>query len=137
NDAIGDYSEPYAVPLGAGASTDAQFIVFDSSLVGIAPLAASDPMFVTYRAQLERAFALAARRPNTFFMNHHPVLAFAANPARPGAAVAYIVASSRFGFMTMERDGARWRMLAHDVHGRPMLSCTLFERKASCEAIAP
>ena len=39
----------------------------------------------SYRAQFERAFALAARRPNTFFMNHHPVLAFAPNPAKPDA----------------------------------------------------
>ena len=45
----------------------------------------TDPMHVRYRAQLERAFALAARRPNTFFMNHHPILAFAPNPARPDA----------------------------------------------------
>ena len=39
NDAIGDYSEPYAVPFGAGGDT--QFIVFDSSFVGVAPLAPS------------------------------------------------------------------------------------------------
>ena len=44
-------------------------------------------MYVTYRAQFERAFALGARRPNTFFMNHHPVLAFAPNPAQAGIAL--------------------------------------------------
>ena len=85
DDATGDYSEPYAVPLSTAVATDTQFIVFDSSLVGIAPLAASDPMYRTYRAQFERAFALAARRPNNFFMLHHPVLAFAANPRNPEA----------------------------------------------------
>ena len=85
DDAIGDYSEPYAVPLGAAAGADTQFIVFDSSLVGVAPLAPSSAMFRTYRAELERAFALAARRPQAFFMNHHPVLAFAPNPADPAS----------------------------------------------------
>ena len=54
DDAIGDYSEPYAVPLGSGRDADTQFIVFDSSLVGVAPLPADDPMHVRYRAQFER-----------------------------------------------------------------------------------
>jgi hypothetical protein len=209
DDAVGDYSEPYAVPLGSAAAADTQFVVFDSSLVGVAPLPASDPMHIAYRAQLERAFALSARRPNTFFMNHHPVLAFAPNPAQPnapfpgngalqsvlgslqptvlfppsvqallaghvhlfevvsfstpqpaqfvsgnggdwidtplpsplpagttpmpGAVIASLVATNRYGFMTMERDGARWRMVAHDVRGAPMISCTLFLRRATCE----
>ncbi len=51
----------------------------------------------------------------------------------PGAVVASIVATNRFGFMTMERDGARWRMVAHDARGAPMTTCTLFERRASCD----
>ncbi len=209
DDAIGDYSEPYAVPLGSGAAADTQFIVFDSSLVGVLPLTSSDPMFVTYRGQFERAFALAARRPNTFFMNHHPVLAFAPNPAKPdtpfrsnealqsvlaslqptvlfppnvqallaghvhlfqvvsfstgqpaqfvsgnggdivdtplplplpagtppapGAVVAGTVATNRFGFMTIERAAAGWRMIAHDARGAPMTSCALFQRRATCD----
>jgi hypothetical protein len=213
DDSTGDYSEPYAVPFGSGPDVDMQFIVFDSSLVGVAPLAASDPMFIRYRAEFEAAFALAARRPNTFFMNHHPILAFAPNPTKPlspypgngslqsvvaalqpvalfppnvqallsghvhlfevvtfatpqppqfvagnggdwvdtplpiplppgttpapGAVVAGIVASNRFGFMTIERDGARWRMVAHDVRGAPMTTCTLSERRATCDPIAP
>ncbi len=207
NDATGDYSEPYAVPLGA--ATDTQFIVFDSSLVGVAPLPPSDPMRMKYRDQLERAFALGARVPNTIFMNHHPILAFAPNPAKPdapypgngalqsvldalhptvlfppnvqavfsghvhlfqvvsfstpqpaqfvsgnggdwvdtplrlplpagttpapGAVVANLVATNRFGFMTMERAGAAWRMVAHDARGAPMIACTLFERRATCD----
>ena len=221
NDAIGDYSEPYAVPLvpalgsvvlGSHTDADTQFIVFDSSLVGVAPLPADDPMHVKYRGQLERAFALSARRPNAFFMNHHPILAFAPNPAKPdapfpgngalqsvlqalqptvlfppsvqallaghvhlfevvsfstpqpaqfvsgnggdwidtplpsplpagttpmpGAVIASLVATNRFGFMTMERDGARWRMVAHDARGAPMISCTLLERRATCDSAA-
>ena len=62
DDSVGDYSEPYAVPLGSGPGADTQFIVFDSSVVGVLPLAASDPTYVTYRAQLERyASALPGR----------------------------------------------------------------------------
>ncbi len=204
DDPIGDFSEPYAVPLGA----DAQFIVFDSSRVGIAPLAPESAMHVTYRAQFERAFALGARRPNTFFMSHHPVLAFAPNPGKPeapypgnaglqsvlqtiepvalfppdvkalisghvhlfemvsfstpqpaqfvsgfggdwvdsklplplaasltpapGAIVSAIVATNRFGFMTMQRDGPRWTMTARDIDGKPMTTCALNERRAEC-----
>ena len=82
DDALADYSEPYAVPFRSGA-VDTQFIVFDSSAVGIAPLAPSDPVYRTYHAQFERAFTLAARRPGSFFVNHHPVLAFASNEAKP------------------------------------------------------
>jgi hypothetical protein len=55
----------------------------------------------------------------------------------PGAAVAHIVAIDRFGFMTIERDGPRWRVVAHDVRGTATASCTLFERKATCTPAAP
>ena len=206
DDAIGDFSEPYAVPFGA--SGDTQFIVFDSSRVGVTPLQPASAMHATYRAQYQRAFALGARRPNTFFMNHHPVLAFASNPSKPespypgnaglqsvlqtlepvalfppdvkaliaghfhvfeavsfstphpaqfvsgnggdwvdsplplplaadvapapGAVVSGIVATNRFGFMTMQRDGARWTIVARDVAGKPMTTCTLQERRAEC-----
>jgi hypothetical protein len=71
------------VPLGTGRAADTQFVVFDSSAVGLAPLAPTDPMYRSYHAQFDQAFALAARRPNNFFVLHHPVLAFAANPAQP------------------------------------------------------
>ena len=213
DDASGDYSEPYAVPLGSAADADTQLVVFDSSRVGVAPLPASDPMHVRYRGQLERAFALSARRPHTFFMNHHPILAFAPNPARPdapfpgngalqsvlgslqptvlfppgvkallaghvhlfevvsfstpqpaqfvsgnggdwvdtplplplpagttpmpGAVIASLVATNRYGFMTMERDGVLWRMVAHDARGAPMISCTLSGRRAACDPVPP
>ena len=206
NDAIGDFSEPYAVPLGTDADT--QFIVFDSSRVGLTPLPVDSAMYQNYRAELERAFALGARRANTFFISHHPVLAFAPNPSKPdapypgnaglqsvlqslepvalfppdvkallsghvhlfevvsfstphpaqivsgfggdwvdtrlplplpatltpapSAVVAAIVATNQFGFMTMQRDGARWTMSARDVTGKPMTTCVLNERRADC-----
>jgi len=210
NDAIGDYSAPYAVPLGSGADADTQFIVFDSSRVGTSRLPAGTPMYETYRAQFERAFALVARRQNGFFLSHHPVLGFAPNPAKPlaplpqnralqsvlealwptvlfppnvqallaghvhlfeavgfatpqpaqlisgnagawldaplpahlpagtspapGAVSASLVSTNRFGFMTLDRDGAKWQIVARDVHAVPMLSCTLFERRLNCDS---
>jgi hypothetical protein len=36
--------------------------------------------------------------------------------------------------MTMDRDGARWRVVAHDARGAPLFVCTLVERQASCAA---
>jgi hypothetical protein len=45
-----------------------------------------------------------------------------------------IVATNRFGFMTMERDGARWRIAAHDARGAALYRCTLEGRQASCAA---
>jgi len=212
DDSVGDYSEPYAVPLGSGRDADTQFIVFDSSVVGVLPLSASDPMYIRYRAQFERAFALAARTPNAFFLDHHPILAFAPNPAQPnapfpgngslqsvlaplypttlfppsvkallsghvhlfemvsystpqpaqfvsgnggdwtdrpltdplpagvvpapGTAISSIAATNRFGFMTMERDGARWLVFAKDARGTALYRCTLEGRQASCAAAA-
>ena len=78
DDAIGDFSEPYAVPIAPGT----QFLVFDSSKVGVDPLPASDPMYRTYTAHMQEAFALANRRAgvHSLFINHHPILAFAPNP---------------------------------------------------------
>jgi hypothetical protein len=75
NDNVGDYSEPYAVPV----TRDTQFIIFDSSKVGIAPLATSDPMYLTYSLQMQQAFALGRNVAHNFFTNHHPVLGFAPN----------------------------------------------------------
>lgn len=83
DDEVGDFSEPYAVPLGSSADT--HLVVFDSSRVGIAPLPADSALYKIYHGQFVRAFALGARRSNTFFMAHHPVLAFAPNPSQPEA----------------------------------------------------
>jgi hypothetical protein len=57
-----------------------------------------------------------------------------AQPA-PGAVVAELVATTRFGFMTMEREGAGWSMRAWDANGAPLTSCTLGGRKAVCSSI--
>jgi hypothetical protein len=58
NDHIGDFSDPYAIPL----APDAQFIVFDSSRVGAAPLAVTDPMYKTYIAQMRELRSWRRRR---------------------------------------------------------------------------
>ena len=83
DDALGDYSEPYAVPIGNGE----RVVVFDSSNAGNGPIAVDGVAYRTYRAQIQRLFAAQASAPaaSAFFAVHHPPLAFAANPARPGA----------------------------------------------------
>ncbi len=210
DDAIGVYSEPYAVPLGASAG-GTQFVVFDSSQVGLAPLKPYDPMYTAYHAQFEKAFALAARSPRNIFVNHHPILGFASNPAKPqspwpgngalqsvlvqiapaalfppeiqatfaghnhlfeavsfssphpaqvivgnsgdwvddafpmpfpaglmpapGAKVDMITSTNRFGYMTMEPDGARWRMTVRDVRGVPMSGCMLTGKRIDCAPV--
>lgn len=209
DDSIGDFSEPYVVPLDATGATEV--IVFDSSLVGVTPLPSTERMYRNYHAQLTRVFARTARTPQTFFINHHPVLGFAANPGNPqspfpgnaglqsvlqnlqptvlfppnveallaghnhvfqvvsfstgqppqfvsgnggdwvdqpfpvpfppnarpapGAVVAELVSSNRFGFMTMDRTGPGWTITAWDVHGTALTTCSLGERKAQCAAI--
>jgi hypothetical protein len=47
----------------------------------------------------------------------------------PGAVIASLVATNRLGFMTLERDGTKWQIVARSVKGVPMISCTLFERR--------
>jgi Calcineurin-like phosphoesterase len=210
NDGIGDFSEPYAVPLGSGSDT--QMVVFDSALVPVTSLKPTDAAYAKYRAQFERAFALATQRPNAFFLDHHPILGFAANPAHPqspypgnaalqsvlaslaespwfppnvqallsghnhtfeavsfrtphpaqfiagnagdwvdellpspfpaglapapGTVVDSLISTNRFGFMTMERQGAAWTIVAWNVDGKPMTTCTLVARKTQCSPLA-
>jgi len=70
DDMLGDYSEPYAVPLGAGA----QLIVFDSAKAPSKPLTKEDPAFSTYLAQYHQADQLAQQANFSLFLTHHPVL---------------------------------------------------------------
>ncbi len=79
NDSKGDFSDPYAVSIAA----DTQLIVFDSSKTGTKILSESDPVFVTYKAQVDKASAIAAKVPHSIFMNHHPILGLAPN-IKPG-----------------------------------------------------
>jgi hypothetical protein len=79
DDGEGEYSMPYAVPIGA----DTRLVVFDSSFATLAVLREDDPMFQRWRAQFTAAFALGARRPHTLFALHHPVLGYAPNVTEP------------------------------------------------------
>jgi hypothetical protein len=78
DDSIGDYSEPYAVPI----AVDTRLLVFDSSKVPIPALAASDPMYRIYTAQMQQAFALGRDIAHNFVADHHPILGFAPNPTQ-------------------------------------------------------
>lgn len=79
-----DFSEPYAVPIGAGA----QLIVFDSSKSSGKPYTSTDPAFAKYATQMKQVAVLAAQAQRSFFFSHHPLLAFAptdtAGSAKPG-----------------------------------------------------
>lgn len=81
DDEVGNYSAPYAVPLRRGS--DVQFLVFDSSWTGTRPYQPTDLQYRNYRSQFEMLFGLGARTPKNFFLAHHPVLGFAANPRDP------------------------------------------------------
>jgi len=80
NDMQGDFSDPFVVSL----SKQAQFLVFDSSKSSGKAYQAQDPAFLKYEAQLKVAAQLASTKPETFFINHHPLLAAApvADPAK-------------------------------------------------------
>jgi hypothetical protein len=209
DDDIGNYSDAYAVPFGRGS--DLQFLVFDSSWVGLSPIPPADLMYENYRAEFEQAFSLGSRMPRALFISHHPTLGFASNPNNPqnpfpgnaglvsvltpmngpalfppnvevvlsghnhvfevvsfssghppqfitgnggdwadepfpvpfpmdkqpapGAVISQFLSTTRFGFMTMERDGAGWSMRAFDYEGRPLASCTVAARQAPCSPI--
>ena len=85
NDAEGDFSPPHAVPLTA----DSQFIVFDSAFAAGKPYRADHPVAKRYAAQLIQVQQLAAAKPHSLFLNHHPVLGFggsAGGAPKPGNA---------------------------------------------------
>ncbi len=75
NDAIANYTEPYAVALGTGS----QVIVFDSAKAGAAALKTTDAQFLAYQKQFQTVGWLASKpgMSTTIFTNHHPILAFA------------------------------------------------------------
>lgn len=72
DDVRGDYSEPYAVPIGG----DAQLIVFDSAKVPGKPIASGDQAFQIYMDQFKQVNRLAENAGFNIFMSHHPVLGF-------------------------------------------------------------
>ena len=81
DDAVGDYGDPYAVPLGEGS----QLILFDSSNTAASELPADDIRSVRYRDTAAKIAALAAKAPHNILVDHHPLLAYAATQSKTGA----------------------------------------------------
>ncbi len=82
-DGDGDYSDPYAVPLGEGA----QLILFDSSNTSGGPLPAGDVRIARYRDTYAKIEALTRRAPHNMLADHHPILAYAAITSKNGERV--------------------------------------------------
>ena len=70
DDVRGEYSEPYAVPLGG----DAQLLVFDTSAMPDEVPAKSAPEFATYSAQFRTLERLSNLSTYNFAASHHPLL---------------------------------------------------------------
>ena len=68
-----DYTEPYAVRL----NEDSQLIVFDSSKTSGKALAPQDVAYKKYAGQLAHVNTLTQKSRHSFFMSHHPLLAYA------------------------------------------------------------
>jgi hypothetical protein len=75
DDGVGDYDDPYAVPLGRGA----QIIVLDSSNTSKDALDPASHEAAQYRDMYAKFDALAAKAPYSIMVEHHPILAFAAH----------------------------------------------------------
>jgi hypothetical protein len=73
NDSYGDFSEPFT----ASISDSTQFIVFDSSKSSGKAYSPADAAFVKYQSQMQTVDRLAKLKPESFFINHHPLLAAA------------------------------------------------------------
>ena len=69
NDVIGDYSEPFSVPLGKAS----QFIVFDSAKNGSKPITEKDESFSIYVNQFKTIEKLALNKNFNIFGSHHPL----------------------------------------------------------------
>jgi hypothetical protein len=83
NDPIGDYTAPFAIPLGP----QTQLVMFDSANTPAKPLPADDSRAVAYAQDFDQIAALTRRVPHTLLVNHHPLLAFAAKTGADGAPV--------------------------------------------------
>jgi hypothetical protein len=75
NDALGEHSDPYAVPLGEGA----QLIVFDTANTNYKGLARTDPRRAAYAESYRKIDALARNASYNIGVDHHPLFAFGAN----------------------------------------------------------
>ena len=88
DDWIGNYSEPYVVPL----DDDLAAVILDTGSVG-EPYGSPAEQSALYTQQVQRGFALASPFTHSLFLNHQPILAYnspgsgsgeAPPPAKPG-----------------------------------------------------
>lgn len=79
DDMRGDYSPPYAVPLGKFGEQNAQLIVFDSAKIPGKAIAKTDPAYAIYMQQFQAVDQLSEQADFNFFINHHPILGFASD----------------------------------------------------------
>ena len=75
DDKIGDYSDPYAVPLGGGA----QLIMLDSSNTSASAIPPDDYAAAQYRDMYAKMDGLARMAPYNIMVEHHPILGIAAH----------------------------------------------------------
>lgn len=80
NDMQGNFSDPYAVPLGGGA----QLIVLDTSATTYKGLAANDPRLAKYGADYRKMDELSHKAPYNIAVDHHPIFAFGATRNKEG-----------------------------------------------------
>ena len=80
NDAVGDYSDPYAVPLGGGA----QLIVIDTSNTTYKGFTAQDPRMAKFADTWRKMDALTHQAPYSILVDHHPILGFGATRDKAG-----------------------------------------------------
>jgi hypothetical protein len=83
DDGIGDYSDPYAVPLGGGA----QLIVFDSANTTYKGLKEGDPRWAIYAGNYRKIAALARNASYNIAVDHHPLFAFGASQDKQTGAI--------------------------------------------------
>jgi hypothetical protein len=74
DDATGDYSDPYAVPLGG----DAQLLVLDTAATSWRGLKPGDTGYARYRDAYAKTDALSQRATWNLLTNHQPILGFGA-----------------------------------------------------------
>jgi hypothetical protein len=74
HDNIGDYTDPYVVPLGG----DAQLLVFDSASTSYKGFKAGDMRIEKYADTYRKLETLAVRARHTIAVDHHPLYGFGA-----------------------------------------------------------
>lgn len=80
NDDVGDFSDPYAIPLGG----DAQLIVLDTSNTIGKPIPAGDIREIKYRDLYRKLDLLSQHAAYNIAANHHPILGFSAELDKQG-----------------------------------------------------